>query len=319
MSFRLISPWTAASRMTERTVSAGSQASEMLGTTLLCIIIAGAALLARQNTTLKRSDMRGAARLGAFVFAISVLQHLFSMYHLPKSDELSLIGAAVSKGLMQGAFTWMLYLAVEPFVRRHWPQTIVSWSRALSGKLRDPLVGGDILIGVAFSLFWTLLFQVLFLVAEKQGDLPNASGLGEEYAVRYLVSGFLLQVASGIMFAFGIFFLMFLLRLVLRNNWLAALGFVAIFCALRGLSQDIWALPFFFVVYLVLAFLLLRFGIVPLIVGVVVADCLLNAPLTLNFSSWYISESLFVLAATFAIAFYGFRCAVAGKSLFEVE
>jgi len=61
--------------------------------------------------------------------------------------------------------TWILYLALEPIVRRRWPDSIISWSRLLAGRLRDPLVGRDILIGclagvllaaglMAIHLFW---------------------------------------------------------------------------------------------------------------------------------------------------------------------
>ena len=68
---------------------------------------------------------------------------------------------------------WLLYLAVEPFVRRRWPQTIVSWSRILGGKLRDPLVGGDILIGVAFGLFWALLLLLRSSTIKRAAGRPT--------------------------------------------------------------------------------------------------------------------------------------------------
>jgi len=241
------------------------------------------------------------------------------MYHVPRADEAGLISNALGRALLSGALTWLLYLAVEPFVRRRWPQTIVSWSRALAGKLNDPLVGGDIMIGVAFGLFWTLLFQVMFLIDQRTGGLPNPAGLGTLSSVRDLATGFFSQVSTGIISAFSSFFLVFFLRVLLRKNWLAAAAFVAIFALMRGLGEDWWTIPFMVVVYAVFAVLLLRYGIVPLIVGVFTANSLLNAPITLNFSSWYIGSSLFVLAAIFAIAYYGFRCAVAGKALFEVE
>ena len=47
---------------------------------------------------------------------------------------------------------WLIYIALEPFLRRRWPHRIISWNRLLRGNLRDPLVGRDILIG-ALALF----------------------------------------------------------------------------------------------------------------------------------------------------------------------
>jgi len=320
VSFEMVSPWTRPNRMVEAERSTGSRAGEILTITVLCVVVAGAALLARRNTRLKRSDSRGAMRLAGFVFSIYMLQYVFAMYHIPNSDELDLLADAMSEALFKAGLVWILYLAIEPFVRRRWPRTIVSWSRVLGGKLRDPLVGGDILIGVAFGLLWLLLFQVMFLIRQNLGGLPQAGGLDVLSASRYIVSGFFSQLANGIMDALGSFFLMFLLRLALRKDWLAAMVFVAIFVAGKALGGgELSFVPILVVVYTVFALLLLRYGIVPLIVSMLTANCLLNAPLTLNSSSWYIGISLFCLAVILAIAGYGFRCAVAGKALFDVE
>ena len=45
-----------------------------------------------------------------------------------------------------------LYLALEPFVRRRWPQSLISWTRLLAGDVRDPLVAGHILLATAFGV-----------------------------------------------------------------------------------------------------------------------------------------------------------------------
>ena len=47
---------------------------------------------------------------------------------------------------------WLYYVALEPFVRRLWPDVLISWSRLLSGRLQDPLVGRDLLIGCLFEI-----------------------------------------------------------------------------------------------------------------------------------------------------------------------
>jgi serine/threonine protein kinase len=321
VSFRLVSPWTTAKRMTQVQPDAGAKAQQIFGIILICFMAIGAAILARRNTRLKRSDTRGALRLGGFVFAVSTIEHLFAMYHMADLNEVSIFGAAMSEALFMGAVTWLLYLAVEPFVRRRWPQTIVSWSRVLAGKLRDPLVGGDVLIGVAFGLFWTLLFQAVFLARQRLGELPNPNGIDVLSASRYLASGFLGQIAGAVISAFQSFFLLFFLRVVLRKSWLAAIAFVLILSVLSNGSSDHfwWYFGLRVIVNAIFAVLLLRYGIVPLMFGVLTANCLLNAPLTLDFSSWYIGSSLFAMAVILAIAIYGFRCAAGGKPLFDTE
>jgi hypothetical protein len=37
---------------------------------------------------------------------------------------------------------------VEPYARQSWPKLMVSWQRLLNGRLRDPLVGRDVLLGI---------------------------------------------------------------------------------------------------------------------------------------------------------------------------
>ena len=319
--FHMIGAWTRPWRMREFEFSAGARASGMIVMTLFCLIAVVAALMARRNTKLNRSDVRGAMRLGGFMLLVNMLTYAFEMYHVPNDDELGLIAHAMSEALFSAALVGILYLALEPMVRRRWPGTIVSWSRILGGKLRDPLAGGDVLIGVAFGMFWVLVLQADVWIRWSFGALPYSGGLGSLAGIRYLASNLLGNVAGGVMFAFGAFLLVFLLRWILRRDWLAGASFVAIFMLLGGLSSDegLLAVPVAALVYGVFVVLLLRYGIVPLVVSIFTADFLLNAPLTLDFSSWYFGSSLAALLAVLAVAVYGFRCTVAGKRLFELE
>ena len=52
---------------------------------------------------------------------------------------------------MQRAILWMLYLALEPYGRRFWPDGLLGWTRLLSGHVRDPRIGREILIGCVFG------------------------------------------------------------------------------------------------------------------------------------------------------------------------
>ena len=45
-----------------------------------------------------------------------------------------------------------MYLGIEPHIRRHWPDSLISWSRLQSGRLKDPLVASHILAGIAAVL-----------------------------------------------------------------------------------------------------------------------------------------------------------------------
>ena len=67
----------------------------------------------------------------------------------------------VAWALFISAFIWFLYMALEPFVRRRWPNLIISWSRLVAGDFRDPMVGRDILIGGMLGFCHTLAIYLV--------------------------------------------------------------------------------------------------------------------------------------------------------------
>ena len=58
------------------------------------------------------------------------------------------------------------YIAIEPIVRRRWPDLLFSWSRLLAGRFRDPLVGRDVLAGI-------LVGASMMLLVEAASATPN--------------------------------------------------------------------------------------------------------------------------------------------------
>ena len=78
---------------------------------------------------------------------------------------------ALSAALTVGVFGAVLYMAVEPFIRRRWPESLISWTRVLSGRIRDPLVGGHLLVGAAWGIGLTLwsLLKIATLRAPRSG------------------------------------------------------------------------------------------------------------------------------------------------------
>jgi len=74
---------------------------------------------------------------------------LFATHHVSSLSELYLVLMFIGALLLMTVLFWMLYIALEPYVRRQWPQILVSWTRLLSGQWKDPLVARDVLIGCA--------------------------------------------------------------------------------------------------------------------------------------------------------------------------
>jgi len=104
-------------------------------------------------------------------------------HFVPDLTTFFLFVLAVSTALCIAGTTWLFYLAVEPWVRRKWPQTIISWSRLLSGQVRDPLVGRDILFGVILGVVWVLVIQIRYIQMMRMGASPGL------YSTEYLIGG----------------------------------------------------------------------------------------------------------------------------------
>jgi len=202
-------------------------------------------------------------------------------------------------------------------VRRHWPHAIISWSRLMSGRVRDPLVGRDVLYGVILGVTWALVFAIMFLALKHIGATPDLGSPKFLLGPRRLLGTVLSHAALSIQATLGFFFLMFVFRVIFRKPWLAALIFVAFWTGTKAYDNHhfIYVMPAFILVYGTLAYVVLRFGFVALAVGIFTVDLLDSLPITTDFSSWYVGTPIFVIALLAAMAIWGCYSALAGQKL----
>jgi serine/threonine-protein kinase len=215
----------------------------------------------------------------------------------------------------------VLYLALEPWVRRRWPQTMISWSRLLTGQFRDPLVGRDILFGVMLGVVWILVFQLRSIPLMHLGASP---GLGQaEYLEggRQALGAWMMQVVNSILGTLQFFFLLFGMKVVLRKDWLAAIAFVAVFALPRGLTSDHVAieLPTYVLVFAIAVLIVFRFGLIPLAVAIFTINMTANLPFTSDFSAWYIGGWLLALLSVVVLAVWGFYHSVGGELVWKLD
>ena len=117
-------------------------------------------------------------------------------------------------------------------------------------------------------------------------------------------------------FALAAALLFFLLRAVLRKEWLAAAVFVLIQALPSFLAGGLISGAFVLVIAAAEIFVFLRFGLLSWVFSNYFGHCL-EFPLTTDASAWYAGTSLFVLLVLAALAVYGFRIALAGRPLFS--
>jgi len=319
--FAEIGPWTTPSRTQHANLTAGQRAGQIIRVVLAIVLLATGAWIARRNHARGRSDLHGAARLATGVLAVEIAIWVCRDHFIPTLATLGRFVLAVSTGLFLSVAMGMLYLALEPYVRRRWPQAIISWSRLMTGRVRDPLVGRDVLWGVTLGVVWSLVISVAFLLLKRAGDAPILASQALLAGGRQMAGIWLLNVVQCLLGTLQFFFVAFLLRVILRNEWVTAAAFVAIWTTINTLQNAHAGIlaPAWFVVFSIAAYAVSRFGLITLTVAIFTANVLLNVPYTLDFSNWYTTNSFAVLASFVAIAAWGFYTSLAGQSLIKED
>jgi len=320
--FSLYGSWTPAWRQNPDQSTRGQKAAGILLIIIVCAVLLGAIVFAYRNYHAGRSDPKGAFRLGLFMFAVQFALWIFRAHFALTVALFGLFVLAVGTSLYFALMMGFIYLSLEPYVRRRWPHAIISWSRLLLGRWRDPLLGRDVLFGLVLGVFWIIVFQVFIAFSIRTGSVPNTGNMEFLLGARHAVGAWLRFIpTSGVQGTFVFFFLIFLLRLVLRSQWLAAAAFVLLFSVMQSLQADLFwvGFPAFVIVYSLAAIALVRFGLISLAAALFATDVTLNTPMTANFSNWFVGSTIFVYASVAALGLWAFHSALAGQKLWKEE
>ena len=148
-----VGPWTQPGRVPRPIEGGIARALDIFKNVLVLFLIVGSALLARRMVVLGRGDWRGATTVSLVLFILGMAQWVVGAHHVPDYGvEQDKFFDACANLLFRSGIAWLAYLGIEPWIRRHWPTSLISWSRMLAGSFRDPLVGRDVLIGTAFGV-----------------------------------------------------------------------------------------------------------------------------------------------------------------------
>jgi serine/threonine-protein kinase len=316
--FAVTGPWTQAPAPADSDRSTG----DVVYLALQIIVIFGSVPFARYNLRLGRGDVRGAIRLGLFAMSLGMATWLIGGSHVADLREVGLFFMAAMRATFLGAMMTVIYISLEPFVRRRWPQTIISWSRLLAGEFRDPLVGKDILIGACLGVSLSVI-QAAGSSLYRVFGIPAVRTTVRESVLSGATSmvGYgLFEIQDALYKAIGILFLIFLARTLLRKQWLAAGAITIALAAMEapnaGLPYIAWPVNLLFFAVMVLT--LMRFGLLAEVVAIFTTIAAGSYALSLNFSVWS-GEIAFAFFLLLAPALYGFRTALAGQTLFTDE
>jgi len=309
--FHVVAPWDTPWREAQPAISKTKVIRFTTDSIMAFITLVLAVFFARRSIHMGLGDRRGAFRLSGVIFAASLIAGFLLAHHVPRLDgEWQLISGIVGQVLFTAVFLWMLYIALEPRIRKQSPEVLISWSRLLSGRWRDSLVGRDCLVGalygsiMAFAVHLTNAWPAWF-------NLPGQTPITAELSMGapgVVVGGFFELVVRWVFLSFAYLFTLYVIRALVRNNVLSLLIFVVI-----GVLYDLgaenvrWETPAIIITVVLTLFLLLRFGILAAAVSQVIWNILQNYPMTLDFSKWYVGHSLFALAVLLAVTAYGLQ------------
>ena len=320
VAFSLIGPWTKPSRMPGQ--SGGHDNFYLMVAVLAVVVLFGAAVLARRNMFAGRGDRRGASRLAAWMFCVLMAIWLSKEHLVPLLSMFGMFFLALCTATFYGVVVWTVYVALEPLVRRYWPRTLISWSTALTGRVKDPVVGRDVLFGAAMGVLLLVLAQARDIWdMQHPGWTPNFYYPDVLLGVRGVLGAWFSPLARQVFDSLLFFFLLFLLRVLLRNQWAAAGAWVLVFTWLDVLGGGnhplVWAMAI--LLYGLQAMFVLRFGLLAFAVAYCVEYVLLISPVTPNSSAWYFGNGIFMLATIIALSVWGFYCSVGGRRLWNID
>jgi len=131
----------------------------------------------------------------------------------------------------------------------------------------------------------------------------------------------LFRVPSAVQATLLFFAMLLVLRIVLRNQWVAAAAFVAVWTILKVLGSKHPGIEILteVLIYGIAALSIVRFGLVTLAVAVFVTDSLGNVPMTSDFSRWYATTALFVPAVILVLTVWAFYAALGGQKLIKSD
>src|SRR5262245_51947946 len=266
-------------------------------------------MLTWRNWRQGRSDRKGAFRLTVFVF----LGHIVS----------AMVGSPViTNNLAHCSFhasqVFIAYLGLEPYVRRRWPTVLISWSRVLAGRFRDPLVGRDALIGILIAIVMNLIHDLFTNISPNPLTFSLITGtpLKGLSSARMAASNLVLLAVFVVVFSTVLLFTLFLLRRLARRDWLTVVLY-ALLIGVVSYTGNWQVSAWSFLANGVVAVVMTRYGLVALAVAYFTNFALFSFPVTLNFSVWYAGIGLAPLIAVLALAVFVFYTSLGGQKVFQ--
>ncbi|MBZ5589346.1 MAG: protein kinase [Acidobacteriia bacterium] len=322
--FEVLGPWSVPTRMLENTPGdTARRRTDAVGAALFVLVFLAALVFARRNLRAGRGDRRGAYALGAIGFGLEFYCWFWRSHHVWSfTDELRVFLSGLAHALFAGALLPLIYLALEPYVRRTIPDLLISWARVAEGRLRDPRVGRDLLLGGVAGTVSAFAWHIANAIPAWT-PVSGQTTMYPDYSFFEGVRGALLGIGLPANFALAnalyVLGILFVLRLVFRRTWLAGVALAVVFLfigwgenpLLDGIAAVGLAVP--------LALVATRLGLVGTFAFWYMWVMLKSAALPFDPGRWYFGTSMLFLAFVVALFAYAFRISLGNRPVFGGE
>jgi serine/threonine-protein kinase len=324
VSFYLIGPWTRASRMTPLPQTTVAMTLGAVSALFWLVLLLGAAALARRNVRVNRADRRSAARLAVGYIVLEAAGWIVGNHHV---STVTLEASSIFKMLATAAFNggglWVLYLAIEPYGRRLWPDGLLGWTRLFSGHIRDPRVGRDVLIGGALGaalLMVDLFHQTPTLLGAAMAAPALGFGINSLTGPGMMILEWIQQTFNSVQSALLIVLVFVALRLLVRRTWLAVgIGIVIVAASSNNSvsGQALWLDAVFAVLGIsLITYGIFRFGLLVTTVMLLTDNIPSSMPFAGHAAAWATMPGMLSAALIAALGCFGFYAARGGQPLF---
>src|SRR5262249_41202175 len=119
--FKVFGPWDAPVPLQEPATPAFMRTSIIFGTLIHGLLLIPALVMAVRNFRRGRGDRRGAFRLALVITAMTAVAMVIRADHTATTDEWPVMQGILAWTMWAGTLTWLVYMALEPYVRRKLP------------------------------------------------------------------------------------------------------------------------------------------------------------------------------------------------------
>jgi hypothetical protein len=321
--FKITGPWnydtSAVGRQPFETPSLAVFFTILISSLTLVTIV-----LAWRNFRMRRGDRSGALRVAIAIFAIECSARLLAADHRAVFDhESSLLVAAVRMAVIWSVTYYFLYIALEPYVRRRWPERLIAWSRLIGGNIRDPLVGRDLLIGIAAGLAHVTIASGSTWLPGRLGwtaPVPPASwALNTLLGVRFALSEIASQISSGIITGLALVVLLVVLAIVLRRRSFAAAALYLLFLIASAFASG--GNPYIFggtvLIAAIWTAVVVRVGLLGIVTAQTVFGIAFFLPVSVDFSAWYLPSAIAPVIFIAVLTAVAFRIAIGNQPMWS--